>query len=239
VTRISLGEHLSLNAIQSVVPSLCPRSFGHGKLSNSSGCFLVTDFLERQSEGLKPSGALTLARKLATLHKEVAPIPAGYNRPVFGFPASTICGPTFQPNSFHYSWKTFFIENRLRAIQRTCESNHGPDDELRYWIEAIADKVAPKLLADGYLGGKTGIHPATVHGNLWYGNKMRGRIGVGGRVEDYVFDPSACFAHSEFELGIMKLFGGFGAGFFSEYHRLLPKTEPREEYEDRIELYTL
>ena len=57
--------------------------------------------------------------------------------------------------------------------------------------------------------------------------------------EEVVFDPSACYAHSEFELGIMKMFGGFGGGFLSEYHKLVPKTEPVNEYEDRVQLYEL
>jgi fructosamine-3-kinase len=37
----------------------------------------------------------------------------------------------------------------------------------------------------------------------------------------------------------MRIFGGFPAGFFDEYHRLVPKTEPIHEYEDRIQLYGL
>jgi fructosamine-3-kinase len=35
--------------------------------------------------------------------------------------------------------------------------------------------------------------------------------------EELVYDSSSCYAHSEFELGIMKMFGGFGAGFLEEY----------------------
>ena len=62
-----------------------------------------------------------------------------------------------------------------------------------------------------------------------------GRTGI----EDLVFDPPACYAHSEFEIGIMRLFGGFPAIFWQEYHRYLPKTEPRSECEDRIMLYSL
>ena len=58
-----------------------------------------------------------------------------------------------------------------------------------------------------------------------------------GVVEEVVYDPSACYAHSEYELGIMRMFGGFGAGFVREYHELVPKTEPVEEYEDRVRLY--
>ena len=54
-----------------------------------------------------------------------------------------------------------------------------------------------------------------------------------------MFDPSACYAHSECELGIMRMFGGFGARFLKEYHELCPKTEPVAEYEDRVSLYEL
>jgi len=37
----------------------------------------------------------------------------------------------------------------------------------------------------------------------------------------------------------MRMFGGFDKAFFDEYHRLCPKTEPVEEYEDRLKLYEL
>jgi fructosamine-3-kinase len=37
----------------------------------------------------------------------------------------------------------------------------------------------------------------------------------------------------------MKMFGGFGSAFFEAYHRIVPKTEPVEEYEDRLRLYEL
>lgn len=57
--------------------------------------------------------------------------------------------------------------------------------------------------------------------------------------EDVVFDSSACYAHSEFELGMMKMFGGFGSGFLTEYHQLVAKAEPIDEYEDRVALYEL
>lgn len=62
---------------------------------------------------------------------------------------------------------------------------------------------------------------------------------VKGGVEEVVFDPSAVYGHSEYELGIMKMFDGFGSAFFKEYEKLVPRVEPREEYEDRIALYEL
>jgi fructosamine-3-kinase len=34
-------------------------------------------------------------------------------------------------------------------------------------------------------------------------------------------------------------FGGFGNDFLEEYHSICPKTEPVEEYDDRVMLYEL
>lgn len=78
-----------------------------------------------------------------------------------------------------------------------------------------------------------------IHGDLWSGNASKGMLPGMEAPEDIVFDSSACYAHSEFELGIMKMFGGFGGAFLKEYHELVPKTEPVDEYDDRVALYEL
>lgn len=98
----------------------------------------------------------------------------------------------------------------------------------------------PRLIGDAHLKGGKGVTPVVVHGDLWSGNASSGTIGgKDGDVEEVVYDPSACYAHSEYELGIMKMFGGFGGAFLKEYHGICPKTEPVEEYEDRVALYEL
>lgn len=101
------------------------------------------------------------------------------------------------------------------------------------------------------------IRPVVVHGDLWAGNKCHAAITrmemeEGGRkvmdlFEEVIFDPSSSYAHSEYEWGIMKLFGGFeddedgdgGGQFEKEYWSKIKKLEPEEEFDDRVELYTL
>ena len=36
-----------------------------------------------------------------------------------------------------------------------------------------------------------------------------------------------------------RMFGGFSEEFYESYHSILPPDEPREEYEQRMELYEL
>jgi protein-ribulosamine 3-kinase len=159
---------------------------------------------------------------------------------MFGFPVTTCCGDTPQDNSYKESWAEFYAENRLRSILRQAEKRNGKESELHELVEGTASKVVPRLIGDDHLHNAKGVTPVVVHGDLWSGNASVGVIGnEQEEPEDVVFDSSACYAHNEFELGIMKMFGGFGGSFLKEYHELCPKTEPVEEYEDRVKLYEL
>ncbi|KIW79274.1 hypothetical protein Z517_05886 [Fonsecaea pedrosoi CBS 271.37] len=250
------GEHASLNAIHDAVPSLCPRSFAWGQLEKGGGYFLATEFLDldgRFSSRARHGGGggggrgsgVSLAEKLAKLHTTPAPVPEGYDSPQFGFPVTTCCGDTPQDNTFASSWAEFFGKRRLLAILEKAEENNGRDPELREVVERTVREVVPKLLGSNHLGGSDGIRPVVVHGDLWSGNKSKGSF-VGrdnttpdtpGPREEVVFDPSSCYAHNEYDFGIMHMFGGFPSSFWDEYHKLVPKTEPVSEYKDRVSLY--
>ncbi|KAL4885967.1 Fructosamine/Ketosamine-3-kinase [Aspergillus karnatakaensis] len=245
------GEHESLNAIASAVPGFCPRGIAWGALDDDDSgnekksYFLVTEFLNLGGGGKR--GGPSLAQRLGKLHSIPAPKDPESGKAIFGFPVPTFCGDTKQPNKYHASWADFYANERLLTILATSEERNGKDAELRDLVQKTADVVVPALLGDDHLGydkdgqGK-GIVPVVVHGDLWSGNADRGFIDQGSgdeEVGDVVFDSSACYAHNEFELGIMKMFGGFGSAFFSEYHKVVPKTEPVGEYEDRVRLYEL
>ncbi|KAI0972841.1 fructosamine kinase [Xylaria arbuscula] len=230
------GEHESLNAIHKVVPSFCPRSYTQGKFRDSQNkYFMATDFLDLNSSAPGGSGE-TLAQKLARLHTTPAPIPEGFDKPMYGFPVTTCCGSSPQKNDWKSSWADFYANNRLRAILSAGIRNNGADAELSKAVEKTADVVVPRLLGDDHLKG---VRPVVVHGDLWSGNHGRGRIAGKGGVEEVVFDPSCVYGHSEYELGIMRMFGGFGSTFWKEYESMVPKAEPKEEWEDRVALYEL
>jgi protein-ribulosamine 3-kinase len=159
---------------------------------------------------------------------------------MFGFSVPTCCGDTRQDNSFKSSWADFYANNRLRHVLLAAEKNNGKDSELSALVDRTATVVVPRLLRDGHLKASGGgvVVPVVVHGDLWSGNHGTGTIGNGG-VEEVVFDPSSSYSHSEFEWGIMRMFGGFGGDFEREYCGLKGKDEPVEEWEDRISLYEL
>ncbi|PPJ55939.1 hypothetical protein CBER1_03571 [Cercospora berteroae] len=232
------GEHASLNAIHDAVPTLCPKSHGSGTFSDSQDTyFLITDFLDISARG-NASGQ-SLAQKLAKLHTTPAPVPSGHSTPQFGFPVTTCCGATPQDNSYSSSWADFYANQRIRAITKQARDRNGADKDLETLTEQLCDQVIPRLIGDGHLNNGKGVTPVVVHGDLWSGNASTGQLPGMSAPEAVVYDSSACYAHSEFELGIMKMFGGFGGKFLKDYHDLVPKTEPVEEYEDRVKLYEL
>ncbi len=59
-----------------------------------------------------------------------------------------------------------------------------------------------------------GSPPARLHGDLWAGNRIVDRDGA-----SWLIDPAAHGGHREFDLAMMRLFGGFGAEAFDELRR--------------------
>ena len=54
--------------------------------------------------------------------------------------------------------------------------------------------------------------PARLHGDLWAGNRL-----VDERGDSWLIDPAAHGGHREFDLAMMRLFGGFGDACFAAY----------------------
>ena len=80
------------------------------------------------------------------------------------------------------------------------------------------------------LGGPT-EPPARLHGDLWAGNRLVGADG-----ENWLIDPAAHGGHREFDLAMMRLFGGFGADCFAAYADVFPLADG---WERRVPLHQL
>lgn len=232
-----LGEAASLKAIAKTKTLICPDTLASGKLDDSGGVYMAATFLNLK--GGSPTRGF--GERLATMHS--APFPedvmeeGGLEKPMFGFPVSTCCGSTELDNTWTSSWMEFFADRRLRAIAAEGEKNNGPDPEFAALIEKVATVVAPALLSDNHLRRPDGspITPSLVHGDLWSGNASTVETDDG--MKDAVYDPAAFYAHAEFELGIMRMFGGF-SGVEKDYLEARGgKDEPKEEFEDRVRLY--
>ncbi|BGP15544.1 hypothetical protein JCM10213_001365 [Rhodosporidiobolus nylandii] len=103
------------------------------------------------------------------------------------------------------------------------------DPELKKLETELRERVIPALLDN------LDIKPSILHGDLWSGNARFSE----NRNQPITFDPSSYYGHSEADLGITHMFGGFSTAFYKRYHELVPKTEPAEEYEQRQQLYEL
>ncbi|KAJ2843637.1 hypothetical protein J3B02_005203 [Coemansia erecta] len=76
------------------------------------------------------------------------------------------------------------------------------------------------------------ITPSLLHGDLWIGNCAEDGHGV-----PVIFDPAVYWGHSEAELSIMRLFGGFENNLFDAYHELIPKAPGFQKRGYIYELY--
>lgn len=54
--------------------------------------------------------------------------------------------------------------------------------------------------------------------------------------QPYVFDPCCFYGHSEYDLAIAEMFGGFRSTFHQQYRNVIGKVDGAEK---RIELYQL
>ena len=110
------------------------------------------------------------------------------------------------------------IENQLNRIQRNC--NERLDTS---WGELL--RTIPAMYPQDLI-----ITPSLLHGDLWAGNV--------GCADDKpcVFDCASFYGHSEFDLALAHMFGGFSDKFFRAYHELVPKAAG---FEKRLKFYKL
>ena len=175
--------------------------------------FLVLEWIEEG--GPVADTESSLGRGLAALHRAGAPS--------FGREDRRPTGSRGLPNDPCGTWAEFYATQRLLPLARLAR------DGVALRNRAIRDLegVAGRLLE---LGGEP-EPPARLHGDLWAGNRL---VGTGGR--NWLIDPAAHGSHREFDLAMMRLFGGFGPNCFAAYEEHFPLGAG---WPDRVGLHQL
>ncbi|KAI1469878.1 Fructosamine kinase-domain-containing protein [Daldinia caldariorum] len=222
------GEFEATSAIHDITSDFCPKPIAWGTFaSDPTSHFYICKFYNFTEGVPDPT---SFCEKLAQLH-------SNHNSPdgKFGFHCVTYNGNLPQDNTWSDSWEAFFA-NGLRHVLKVREERAGPDVELDRLLPALFDSVIPRLLRPLESNGRR-ILPSLVHGDLWYGN-----TGIVDEATDegIVYDPASFWAHNEYELGNWRPERNkFTRRYVQAYHSHIPKSEPQEDYDDRIALYSL
>ncbi|VDN01292.1 unnamed protein product [Thelazia callipaeda] len=141
----------------------------------------------------------------------------------FGFHVTTCCGYIPQMNDWMNNWVEFFARNRLKCQVDMLVEKYNDRDLLSLWPQL--ERKIPAYFKDVEI-----ITPALVHGDLWSGNYSYSVS------EPVIFDPASFYAHSEYELGIMQMFGGFSSDVYHAYRKIIPELKGTRK---RVLLYEL
>lgn len=156
-----------------------------------------------------------LGRALAALHRSGAPC--------FGREDRRTTGSRGLPNEPCDSWAEFYATQRLIPLARLARDERALDTGTVRAIDRIADRLED-------LGGEP-EPPARLHGDLWGGNRLVGDDGG-----SWLIDPAAHGGHREFDLAMMRLFGGFGPDCFGTYEDEHPLSDG---WRERVSLHQL
>ncbi|CAE7076602.1 unnamed protein product [Rhizoctonia solani] len=214
------AETRSLQLISAAAPGLCPNVIS---ASHEGRPYLISDYLELSSLSSSAGASSTLARRLASeLHATRS------ENGKYGFECPTFCGATKIENGWYDTWAEAYgamIGGLLDKLERKSSYK-----ELCSRGREVEHRVIPYYLGDRLKG----VEPVLCHGDLWSGN-----VGVGAAENPAIFDPSSYYGHNESDLAIGRMFGGFSSSFYDQYHSLRPKSEPIEDYDQRLKLYML
>jgi fructosamine-3-kinase len=177
---------------------------------------LVLEWIEEDRQALPDEVAF--GRALAALHAAGAPS--------FGRDDRRTTGSRGLPNEPCASWAEFYASQRLLPLARLMrDARHLGQAAARLStrLETVAGRVVD-LAGDPE-------PPARLHGDLWAGNRVVDRD-----CRSWLIDPACFGGHREFDLAMMRLFGGYEADAFAAYAEVAPLAEG---WQERVPLHQL
>lgn len=175
--------------------------------------FLVLSWIETGAPA--PTTETELGRELAALHRSGAPS--------FGREDRRPTGSRRLPNDPVATWSEFYATRRLMPLARLARDTDAlPSGDIAE-LETLAGRLEE-------LGGPA-EPPARLHGDLWANNRL---VGVGGG--NWLIDPASHGGHREFDLAMMRLFGGFDQECFGAYDEAYPLADG---WQERVALHQI
>ncbi len=176
-----------------------PTVYGVSDGDGGQPAHLVLEWIDTGRPG--PMTEAQFGRALAGLH--------GAGAPCFGREDRRTTGSRGLPNEPCAIWTEFYATCRLLPLARLTSAAHVLSPSTIAALEDLAGRL-------DRLGGPP-EPPARLHGDLWAGNRL---IDDHGR--SWLVDPAAHGGHREFDLAMMRLFGGFGPACFAAYDEVSP-----------------
>lgn len=177
--------------------------------------YLALEWIEVADGRHAAGNDAAFGQQLAALHRRRAD--------AFGRSDRRTTGSRRLPNEPCDDWGTFYATQRLQPLIRLArDSSALADTTLRQldWVSQHLDE----------LGGPQ-EPPARLHGDLWTGNRLVGADGT-----SWLIDPASHGGHREFDLAMMRLFGGFGDECFAAYEETYPLADG---WRQRVPLHQL
>jgi fructosamine-3-kinase len=182
-------------------------------VSDDDPAHLVLEWIEEGQPAATTEAELGAA--LAALHDSGAPC--------FGRQDRHTTGSRALPNEPAATWPEFYARDRLLPLARMARDGGGLDPATIGRLEALAGRLERFDGADE--------PPARLHGDLWAGNRL---VDAAGR--SWLVDPAAHGGHREFDLAMMRLFGGYGPACFDAYQARHPLAPG---WPDRVALHQI
>jgi len=204
------AEKEALSTISETKTIATPKVYECNSINNQA--FLLLQYIE--SKHPEPNDFKVFASYIAQLHS--------ISSTSFGLSNHNFIGSLHQNNTTHNNWWDFYIKERLL-----------PQLNLAYYKGLLNAKDIPNqnILKSVCSPFFEGVKPSLLHGDLWSGNYLISKSGI-----PFLIDPAIYFGHSEVDIAMSKLFGGFSPEFYEEYYKRIP----RDHFTDRrIELYQL
>lgn len=237
--EVFMAEAVSLTTLASTTVEnlLVPRPIHVGALPRvgdfGPGAFMLLEWIDLVPFGAsRPAVQESLGASLAALHASVRFADVHQGR--FGFGINNFLALTPQDNTWTPSWSDFFAKRLVAQVNAAFKDKPHARAPL-----SNADDVdtALKPLMRTIVAGMprffqgVSVEPALLHGDLWIGN-----VGATKSEVPVMYDPASFFGHSEFDLALPRMFGGFTPKFWDAYFERLPKAAG---FETRAVLYEL